>query len=157
MTQITNGCCDGDIPTEEPLADWEKELLKPDPNLVIHIYPAEGMTACDIKLDDGNTHAVNSKIENVSCGDCRINYLTYVNEQLQAEVAREKENARIAQQASTGWHREVVNLRRRRESDANTIRQMREDIAYLRDGGYYERGHSGYPPVRRPIQNPFRY
>lgn len=151
---MSDDCCNGDIPAEEPLADWERELLAPDPNQVIHIYPAEGMTACDIKLDDGKTHAVNSNIQVVSCGDCKVNYLNYVNVEQHRKIEELKEKLRVSQQAYTAQHREVVNLRRRREVDARTMHRMREDIDHLRDDGLYETAiarDGSYYPVRRPV------
>lgn len=129
---------------EEPLAEWEKDLLKPDPNQVVHIYPAEGMTACDIKLDDGKTHAVNSNIEAVSCGDCKINYLNYVNVEQHRQIEALKEKVRVFEQATTMVRRDLRNARRRIDTQAITIRSLRQDVEYLRGGPqYYVDPHTG--------------
>ena len=146
---MTNHCA------EEPLADWEKELLMPDKDAVVHMYPAEGMTACDTKLDDGRIHLITGNLAGVSCSECRIKTLTYYNEQLQSDLAKKVEELRVSKQAYTSCLREVGNLLRRREEDGRMMRRMREEIEYLRQGGYDDGGHSGYPPVRRPVQNPF--
>jgi len=128
---MTNHCA------EEPLADWEKELLMPDKDSLVHMYPAEGMTACDTKLDDGRIHLITGNLAGVSCSDCRIRTLTYYNEQLQSDLDKKKEELRVSQQAYTSQHRELINLRRRRKQDAEFIRRQGEELRELRNSDPY--------------------
>lgn len=135
---------------EEPLADWEKELLMPDKDAVVHMYPADGITACDTKLDDGTIHLITGNLAGVSCKDCRINALTYYNEQLaferdelKADVIGLKEKARVAEQATGMVRRELRHTTRNLGRERSTTRQLRESLDYERNG------YRGYRPVPR--------
>jgi len=116
---------------EEPLADWEKELLLPDKDAVVHMYPADGMTACDTKLDDGRIHLITGNLAGVSCSDCRINTLTYYNEQLQAEVDKQKEKVRVAEQATSMVRRDLRAANQRVNNREQVIRHLRQEVDYL--------------------------
>lgn len=121
--------------TEEPLAEWEKELLKPDPNQVIHLWSATPEGRCDIDLSDGKMHVVNAKIENVTCRNCRLLYLTAENKRLQEKV-------RVAEQATGMVRDQLRSAQRHSESRLLHARRLQEELNR-------SRGEVRYYPVDR--------
>lgn len=128
------GCCDGDIPDEEIVVS----------EILIHMIASDVSVACGVKLDTKEVHGITSDLERVSCGDCRIKWLHYVNEQLQSDLAKEKEKVRVAEQA-TGMVRSEL-----RRATLEVGRQRRQ-IRHLRESLDYELGRGGrhYYPVPR--------
>lgn len=130
---------------EEPLAEWEKELLKPDPNAVVHMYLGAEPTVCDTKIDDGGIHLITGNLAAVSCSDCRIKTLVYYNEQLQGMVNKEKEKVRVANQATSMVRTELRTAHRVNSRQRDEIRRLREDIERLhRDDPYRLHRVDGY-------------
>lgn len=150
-----DGCCNTDA--EGCLTEWERDLLLgPVENREVHMIPHEFGTGCNIKLDDGKVHLVTGHFDSVTCDECKLKWLLYVKKEqeekiadLAEDLAKKKEELRVSQQAYTSQHRELTNLRRRREEDQRQIRQLREDVRYLRDGSFDERFAPRHYPVRR--------